>query len=143
VKVYSCRVCDANLYFENYLCMTCGTAQAYSRDERAIVPLDEDGLYTDRDGTQWHACSNAVIAGCTWLTLADDSVCFSSFRDVVVGIWIPLSIALNQINRGMGKGPLYPFLIPDAVTEELELIASIQSAVSSGIRRTEGRPASA
>jgi hypothetical protein len=51
---------------------------------------------------------------------------FSSFRDVVIGLWIPLSIALNQINRGMGKEPLYPFVIPDDVIEKLEFVASLR-----------------
>lgn len=35
MTAYSCRVCDANLCFENFRCMACGTAQAYSRDVRA------------------------------------------------------------------------------------------------------------
>ena len=45
---------------------------------------------------------------------------------MVIGLWIPLSIALNQINRGMGKEPLYPFVIPDAVIDKLEFVASIR-----------------
>ena len=325
VKAYTCRVCDAALYFENFRCVTCGTPQAYSREERAIVPRDADGTYTDHDGTSWTVCANETIAGCTWLTTSADGLCFScsltqtrpadddevgmaqflvaerakrhvlveletlgfpidphsdanpsglrfdllssveenvvighddglitidlaesdvahrekvraqldepyrtmlghfrheighyfeavlvtgdlvekartlfgdesqsyqdaidrhyaegppdgwetsyistyatmhpfedfaetfahylhinetidnarqfgltatapatafsSFRDVVVGIWIPLSIALNQINRGMGKEPLYPFAIPDDVIEKLEFVASIR-----------------
>ncbi|MEO6606125.1 MAG: putative zinc-binding metallopeptidase, partial [Aeromicrobium sp.] len=51
---------------------------------------------------------------------------FTSFRDVVIGLWIPLSIALNQINRGMGKERLYPFAISDAVINKLEFVASLR-----------------
>ncbi len=55
---------------------------------------------------------------------------FTSFRDVVIGLWIPLSIALNQINRGMGKEPLYPFVIADRVIEKLEFVASLRPVAS-------------
>ena len=51
---------------------------------------------------------------------------FTTFRDVVIGLWIPLSIALNQINRGMGRERLYPFVIPNAVIDKLEFVASIR-----------------
>lgn len=323
MKAFTCRVCGAALYFENFRCMTCHTPQAYSRRESAIVPLDQDGLYIDHAGATWKVCANKVIAGCTWLTAESEELCsscaltrtrprdddhvglaqylpaerakrhllveldtlglpvearseqhpeglafdllssvdenvvighdnglitidlaesdvahrekvrarldepyrtmlghfrheighyfearlvtgdlldrcrelfgddtqdyqasidrhysegppdgwessyismyatmhpyedfaetfahylhicetidsarefgltatapataFSSFRDVVIGVWIPLSIALNQINRGMGKEPLYPFVIPDPVIEKLEFVAS-------------------
>ena len=36
--------------------------------------------------------------------------------------WIPLSCALNSINRGMGLSDLYPFVIPDAAVEKLRFI---------------------
>ncbi|MFY0405847.1 zinc-binding metallopeptidase family protein [Solicola sp. PLA-1-18] len=47
------------------------------------------------------------------------------FSDVVVGIWIPLSIALNQINRSMGKEPLYPFVLAPPVVAKLQLVADV------------------
>jgi hypothetical protein len=50
---------------------------------------------------------------------------FGSFRDLVRGVWIPLSIALNQINRSMGKDDLYPFVIPDPVLDKLEFVATL------------------
>ena len=50
---------------------------------------------------------------------------FSSFRDVVTGIWVPLSIALNMINRSMGKDDLYPFVIPAPVIDKLDFVASL------------------
>ncbi len=50
---------------------------------------------------------------------------FSSFRDVVSGVWIPLSIALNQMNRSMGKDDVYPFVIPPPVLEKLDFVASL------------------
>lgn len=50
---------------------------------------------------------------------------FTMFRDLVAGVWIPLSIALNQINRSMGKGALYPFVIPGPVLDKLEFVARL------------------
>jgi hypothetical protein len=53
---------------------------------------------------------------------------FGSFRDLVRGVWIPLSIALNQINRSMGKDDLYPFVIPEPVLDKLDFVASLAFA---------------
>ena len=39
--------------------------------------------------------------------------------------WIPLTRALNSINRGMGLSDLYPFVIPPAVVEKLRFIHSV------------------
>jgi hypothetical protein len=48
-----------------------------------------------------------------------------SFGDLVRKTWIPLSVALNQINRSMGRRPLYPFRLEDRVIEKLEFVASL------------------
>lgn len=50
---------------------------------------------------------------------------FSSFQNVVTGVWVPLSIALNQMNRSMGKDDVYPFVIPAPVLEKLDFVASL------------------
>lgn len=54
-----------------------------------------------------------------------DAAAFSSFRDLVSGVWLPLSNALNQINRSMGAGDLYPFVLAPRVLDKLELVAHI------------------
>lgn len=54
-----------------------------------------------------------------------DPEAFSSFRDLVAGVWIPLSVGLNQINRSMGAGDLYPFVLPDPVLDKLDLVAEL------------------
>ena len=48
------------------------------------------------------------------------------------GVWIPLSVALNMINRSMGKDDLYPFVIPAPVLDKLDFVASL--AVTGGPR---------
>ena len=38
---------------------------------------------------------------------------------------MPLSVALNMINRSMGHEDLYPFVIPAAVLDKLDFVASL------------------
>jgi len=42
--------------------------------------------------------------------------------DRVIDEWLPLTYALNAINRSMGKGDLYPFVLPPAVIRKLAFI---------------------
>lgn len=48
-----------------------------------------------------------------------------TFRELVSQIWIPLSLALNEINGSMGKEPLYPFVIAPRVLDKLAFVASL------------------
>ncbi len=77
VKAFSCRVCGNPLFFENSLCVSCGTALGYSRAEHEIVPVDEDGRYVDAEGLVWHVCVNLNLSGCTWLARHEGGQCFS------------------------------------------------------------------
>lgn len=77
MKAYTCRVCDRPLYFENSLCVSCGSGLGYSRAERAIVPVDADGRYVDQAGMIWAVCRNLNLSGCTWLTEIEGDACFS------------------------------------------------------------------
>jgi hypothetical protein len=72
-----------------------------------------------------HICDTVETASSYGLATVASPKQFSSFRDLVVGVWIPLSVALNQINRSMGKGALYPFVIPPPVLEKLEFVAGL------------------
>jgi hypothetical protein len=45
--------------------------------------------------------------------------------DTMLAGWIPLTCALNSINRGMGLSDLYPFVIPPAVVEKLRFIHQV------------------
>ncbi|WP_298441439.1 zinc-binding metallopeptidase family protein [Gordonia sp. (in: high G+C Gram-positive bacteria)] len=76
MKRYSCRRCGAALFFENSICVTCGSAVAFSRAEREIVPVD-DGSYVDADGLIWHVCENLGLSGCTWLAEVAGGQCFA------------------------------------------------------------------
>ncbi|MFT4287140.1 putative zinc-binding metallopeptidase [Nocardioides sp.] len=74
---FRCRVCDNQLFFENSLCVACGTALGFSREERAIVPVDDAGRYVDEDGLVWWVCRNLNLSGCTWLARLEGGQCFA------------------------------------------------------------------
>lgn len=77
MKAYRCRVCGNPLYFENSVCVSCGTALGYARAEREIVPVDGHGVYVDPEGWIWHVCRNLGLSGCTWLAPLDGGQCAS------------------------------------------------------------------
>jgi hypothetical protein len=39
--------------------------------------------------------------------------------------WVPLTVALNNLNRSMGQPDAYPFVLPPAVTDKLALVHDI------------------
>ncbi len=41
-------------------------------------------------------------------------------------MWIPLSTALNLVNRSMGANDLYPFVLPPHVVDKLEFVAGLR-----------------
>jgi hypothetical protein len=72
-----------------------------------------------------HICDTIQTASEYGLATVSAVSRFSHFRDVVVGVWVPLSVALDMINRSMGHDDLYPFVIPDDVLQKLEFVASL------------------
>lgn len=77
MRSFECRVCGNDLFFENSLCMSCGSALGYARAERAIVPVDDAGRYVDGAGLVWWVCCNLNLSGCTWLAEFEGGACFS------------------------------------------------------------------
>lgn len=75
MKSFRCRACGNALYFENSVCLSCGTGLGYSRAERDIVPVDGSGRYTDATGFTWHVCRNLNLSGCTWLARSAGGQC--------------------------------------------------------------------
>ncbi len=43
----------------------------------------------------------------------------------ILGDWLPLSVALNQLNRSMGMRDVYPFALTDRVVEKLAFVHQI------------------
>lgn len=77
MHAFVCRICGNDLYFENSTCVSCGTALGFSREERAIVPVDDNGMYVDAEGWIWWVCRNLGLSGCTWLSRLEGGLCFS------------------------------------------------------------------
>ncbi len=75
-----------------------------------------------------HICDTIETASEYRLTAVAGVDAFSHFRDLVTGVWVPLSTALNMINRSMGKDDLYPFVIPSPVLDKLDFVASLRTA---------------
>jgi len=45
--------------------------------------------------------------------------------DRILELWLPLTIAMNSINRSMGQPDMYPFVISDPVVEKLQFIHEV------------------
>jgi hypothetical protein len=75
-----------------------------------------------------HICDGIETASEYGLTTVGTVASFTHFRDVVVGIWVPLSVALNMMNRSMGHDDLYPFVIPTAVLDKLDFVSGLSGA---------------
>jgi hypothetical protein len=52
--------------------------------------------------------------------------------DQIIDMWLPLSWALNMINRSMGKEDLYPFVLPAAVLDKMRFIHTVIDEVTTG-----------
>jgi hypothetical protein len=63
MRAFSCEVCAQRLFFENDLCLRCGTPQGFDPDRLEHVARG------DRRG-----CANALLAACNWLVADDDPI---------------------------------------------------------------------
>lgn len=52
--------------------------------------------------------------------------------DTLIDMWLPLSWALNMVNRSMGHPDLYPFVLPGPVLEKMRLVDEVVGACSAG-----------
>ena len=58
--------------------------------------------------------------------------------DRIIDAWLPLTFAVNSINRSMGQADLYPFVLAPAVIRKLAFIhEAIRTVGSSGPRDLE------
>ena len=68
MRAFACDVCSHLVFFENSVCVTCGSSLGYSRDEARVVALDpQTGTYVGPDGRVQRVCANLSLAACTWL----------------------------------------------------------------------------
>ena len=51
--------------------------------------------------------------------------------DSIIDMWLPLSWALNMVNRSMGRDDLYPFVLPGPVLDKMRFINTVIDEVTS------------
>lgn len=51
--------------------------------------------------------------------------------DAIIELWLPLSWALNMMNRSMGKQDLYPFVLPPLVLDKMRFIHTVIDEITS------------
>ena len=75
MKLYSCGKCQNLLYFENTVCLSCGSTVGFDASGLKMVTLvpGSTNLFTAiSNGKQsWKFCGNAVHATCNWLIPAN------------------------------------------------------------------------
>jgi hypothetical protein len=67
VKSFTCDVCGRDVYFENTVCVSCGSALGYSRAEGRIVVRADDV----------EPCVNLRLNGCNWVPDVAGGECFA------------------------------------------------------------------
>jgi hypothetical protein len=69
VRAFQCEVCGAELFFENSVCVTCGSAVGYSRERGTMVTVSAERPI----------CANLNRCGCNWIADPTSAVglCFS------------------------------------------------------------------
>ena len=56
---------------------------------------------------------------------ADKPMAGDAGFDRLIEVWLPLSWALNMVNRSMGRPDLYPFVLPDAALEKMRFVHNV------------------
>ncbi|BCI52997.1 hypothetical protein NIIDNTM18_22750 [Mycolicibacterium litorale] len=79
-----------------------------------------------RDTLDTAAAFGFAPAGATF----DRRVLGPSGFDTIIEMWLPLSWALNMVNRSMGKGDLYPFVLAPPVLEKMRFIHNVIDEVT-------------
>ncbi|MEO8905854.1 MAG: putative zinc-binding metallopeptidase [Polyangiaceae bacterium] len=65
--------------------------------------------------------------------VAAGGVHFNEFRDLI-DAWLPLTVALNSLNRSMGLPDMYPFVLAEPVIGKLRFVHQVVEHASTGAR---------
>lgn len=84
-----------------------------------------------RDTLDTAAAFSLAPAGATF----DRRALGPSGFDTIIEMWLPLSWALNMVNRSMGRDDLYPFVLPAAVLEKMRFIHTVIDETTSSPTR--------
>jgi len=81
-----------------------------------------------RDALQTAGAYGVTVAGPAFVLRSDpDEEVTGTGMRAVVGDWLPLTYALNAINRSMGHDDLYPFVLPKAAVDKLVLVDELMA----------------
>jgi hypothetical protein len=80
--------------------------------------------------------ASGLIFGAAWPFRSYDVHREETF-DALMERWIPLSIALNNMSRGMGHDDFYPFVIPAPAYRKLAFVHRMIRAYVAGVDKTE------
>jgi len=71
MKLYSCAKCQNLLYFENSVCLNCGSPVGFNARKLSMVTLvaGNDKVLADISNPDetWRYCDNSAFAACNWL----------------------------------------------------------------------------
>jgi hypothetical protein len=71
VRAFACPRCSSLIFFQNSVCVSCGTGLGYLRSRASFVALErgpDGGLaHVEPDGTRRVPCANLRLATCNWL----------------------------------------------------------------------------
>jgi hypothetical protein len=71
MRSYACGHCGRLVFFENSLCLHCGTRLGFVPDRLELVALEGAAAET------LHRCSNTELIGCNWMVDREDRLCRS------------------------------------------------------------------
>ena len=49
--------------------------------------------------------------------------------ETVFNMWLPITFAVNSLNRSMGHPDFYPFVVPPAVIEKMKYIHNLRKTI--------------
>ena len=76
MRQLACPVCGKRVYFENFACLSCGAALAFSANEMAMKALASEPAP--------HTCANRSTMVCNWSSDDGAPICFSCRLDGVI-----------------------------------------------------------
>src|SRR6185369_8886394 len=79
-----------------------------------------------------------AVGGATGEAIRAERVRFEKFEHLI-SAWIPLTLALNSLNRSMGLVDAYPFVLGERVIAKLQFVHDVIERAGNGV--TAGLPA--
>jgi hypothetical protein len=136
MKLFTCMQCTHTVHFDSQSCIRCGAQLAVVPDHLAMLALGTDG---SADMQRWshylHIVDTLETAWSYGLAIdprqaGSDALAaepgFDPYRpadfQMLVSQWVPLSVALNSLNRSMGHDDAYPFALSATVIDKLAFV---------------------